>query len=167
MAQEEVTQMKKGPESGRKIIARNKKARFKYLIMDTYEAGIVLEGWEVKSLREGNAQITEAYARLRGGEVFLVGATFGRYDKGGYALMDPNRPRKLLLHKREIRQLRAAIDEKGCTLVPLSLYFSRGMAKVEIAVAKGKKLHDKRQDIRKRDAKREVDRELRRKNKPK
>ncbi|TET33159.1 MAG: SsrA-binding protein SmpB [Planctomycetota bacterium] len=159
--------MKKGPESGRKIIARNKKARFKFHIMHTYEAGLVLEGWEVKSLREGSAQITEAYARFRGGEVFLIGATFDRYDKGGYAVQDTNRPRKLLLHKREIRQLRAATDEKGCTLVPLSLYFSRGLAKIELAVVKGKKLHDKRQDIRKRDAKREVDRELRRKNKRK
>jgi len=159
--------MKNEEGKGRKIVAQNKRARFKYHIMDTYEAGLVLQGWEVKSLREGNIQITEAYARLRNDEVFLVGATFGRYEKGGYVIQEATRPRKMLLHKREIRKLREAIEEKGCTLVPLSIYFVHGLAKVRIAVGKGKKLHDKRQDIRKRDAKREVDREMKGRDKGK
>lgn len=151
--------MKKG--GGKKLLARNKRARFKFHIMETFEAGLVLTGSEVKSLRQGNVQISEAYARLIDGELFLYGANIGRYEQAGYAGHEPDRPRKLLLHKREIRKLRAAIDEKGCTIVPLSIYFAHGLAKIELAVVKGKKLHDKRQVIKKRDADREIGRAMR------
>jgi SsrA-binding protein len=158
----QAAQMKKPDASGRKIIAANKKAHFRFHILESYEAGIALTGSEVKSLRAGNAQITEAYARFRGGELFLVSANIGGYEKAGYAGHEPDRPRKLLLHKREISRLRAAVEEKGCTIVPLSLYFTRGLAKVEIAIAKGKKLHDRREDIKTREAAREMERAKRR-----
>ncbi|MHC4661504.1 MAG: SsrA-binding protein SmpB [Planctomycetota bacterium] len=153
--------MKKAGSGGIKIIARNKRARFRFQIFETWEAGLSLTGSEVKSLRQGNVQISEAYARLRDGEVFLFGATIGRYEQAGYAGHEPDRPRKLLLHKREIRKLRAAIEEKGCTIVPLSIYFKNGLAKIKIAVVKGRKLHDKRQAIKKRDADREIGRAMR------
>ena len=149
--------MKDGdPEHQR--IASNRKARFEYEILDTLEAGIALLGPEVKSLRAGNANLTDAYAIVRRGEVFLVNAHIGPYDQAGRANAAPRRERKLLLHRAEIAKLKDAVARKGQTLVPLRLYFARGHAKLLIGVGKGKKNVDKRHAIAERDAKREMDR---------
>src|SRR5699024_5426299 len=129
-----------------------------YHIEETYEAGIVLKGTEVKSLRSGKASITEAFANLQDGEVWLRGMYIKPYKHGSYANHDERRPRKLLLKKREIRQLDKAVQSKGYTLVPLKIYFKKGYAKLQLAVAKGKKQYDKRQDIKERDVQREIDR---------
>ncbi|MDL2269880.1 SsrA-binding protein SmpB [Desulfosarcina sp. OttesenSCG-928-A07] len=142
-----------------KIVAENRKARHDYEIEDTLEAGLVLVGTEVKSLRMGKASLKDAYARIKNGEVFLYQMHISPYPFAYYDNHDPLRPRKLLLHAREIRKLYGKVNEKGYSLVPLSLYFKNGKAKLTLALARGKRAHDKRETIRQRDQKRELDRE--------
>ena len=145
-----------------KVIAENRKARFNYAIEDTVEAGIVLTGTEVKSTRNGKTTIAESYADSRGGEIWLVNANIPEYLQANRFNHEPKRPRKLLMHKRQISKLIGAVEREGMTVVPLKLYFNaRGRAKVEIALAKGKKLHDKRDTEKKRDWAREKGRLLR------
>jgi SsrA-binding protein len=151
-----VTKDAPSSEAARHLVARNPKARHDYHILDTWEAGIVLSGTEVKSLRHGKASIKEAYARIRGGEVFLEGMNITPYEQGNRYNHDPVRSRKLLLHRREIARLIGAVEQKGLTLVPLELYFRRGHAKVTIALGRGKKQYDKRETIKRRDAEREA-----------
>ncbi|NMN95944.1 SsrA-binding protein SmpB [Antrihabitans stalactiti] len=147
-------------EKGRKVIATNRKARHNYAIIDVYEAGIALVGTEVKSLREGHASLVDAFATVDDGEVWLRGLHIPEYTQGSWTNHSPRRTRKLLLHKREIESLVGKTREGNQTLVPLSMYFSDGKVKVEIALARGKQDYDKRQDLAKRDAEREVTREL-------
>ncbi len=145
----------------RKPVANNKKARHDYFIEETYEAGIVLTGTEIKSVRQGKVSIKESYAKVTHGEVMLYGMNISPYEQGNRYNVDPLRPRKLLLHKQEIRKIVNALTMKGLTLVPLSMYINEdGRAKVEIAVARGKKNYDKREDIARRDAKRDIDRRM-------
>lgn len=148
----------KPPEQANEIqsIARNKRARFDYQILDTWEAGIVLTGTEVKSLRDGRANISDAYGIVKDGEVFLLNLHISPYESRGYANHEHARTRKLLLHRKEIRRLIGAVERQGLTLVPLELYFKNGVAKVALALGKGKKLHDKRDTERSRDAEREM-----------
>ncbi len=143
-----------------KVIAQNKKARHDYFIEQTLEAGIVLSGTEVKSIRQGKVNLKDSYASVENGEVILSGMHISPYEQGNIFNKDPMRDRKLLLHKFEIRKLIGYIQQKGLTLVPIQLYFKNGRVKLELGVAKGKKLHDKRDDIAERDAKREIDRKL-------
>jgi SsrA-binding protein len=145
-------------ETGRKIVAQNRKARHDYAIEDVYEAGLVLQGTEVKSLRLGRASLVDAYGRVRDGEVWLEGLHIAEYTQGTWTNHTPRRSRKLLLHRSEIEKLISKTKESGLTLVPLSLYFSDGKAKVEIALARGKRTYDKRQDMATRDAAREIQR---------
>lgn len=152
--------MAKPDDSGRKVIARNKKARHEYEILDTWEAGLVLTGPEVKSVRDGKVSLAEAFARVDGGEVWIYGMHVSPYDPASRWNDDPVRPRKLLLNRSEIRRLIGATQEQGLTLVPLDLYFRRGYAKVTLAMARGKKLHDKRETLRRRASEREMQREL-------
>lgn len=142
-----------------KTIVNNRKARHNYEIVDTIETGIVLQGTEVKALRDGKANITDAYARLRGGELWLIGLHISPYKKSTVVNHDPLRNRKLLVHKLELKKLRRQIDEKGITLVPLKLYFKDHLVKLELALARGKKKYDKRADIAKRDMQREAQRQ--------
>ncbi|CAL8980979.1 SsrA-binding protein [Rhodoplanes serenus] len=153
----------KPKEPVRKIVADNRKARFNYEIGDTLEAGISLLGSEVKSLRQGRATIAESYADAKGGEIWLVNANIPEYTQAGpFNNHAPKRPRKLLLHRRQIARLAQGVDREGMTIVPLKLYFNeRGRAKVELALARGKKLHDKRETEKKRDWNREKGRLLR------
>ncbi|MGI8880158.1 MAG: SsrA-binding protein SmpB [Jatrophihabitans sp.] len=151
--------------SGRSIIASNRKARHDYTIMDVFEAGISLTGTEVKSLRLGRASLVDGFATIDDGEVFLRGVHIPEYTEGSWTNHEPRRVRKLLLHKAEIIRLVGKTHEGGLTLVPLSLYFLDGKVKVEIALAKGKRSYDKRQDLAKRDADREVAKALGRRNK--
>ena len=144
----------------RKLIAQNKKARHEYAILDTYECGVVLMGTEVKSLREGRASLADAFATIDDGEVYLHNVHIPEYAFGSWTNHTPRRVRKLLLHKGEIQRLIGRTKESGLTLVPLSLYFTEGKVKVELALARGKKTWDKRQDLARRDADREVRREL-------
>jgi len=137
---------------------KNRKARYEYDVEETFEAGIVLKGTEVKSLREGNASLQEAFAFLQDGEVWLRDMYIKRYKHGSYSNHEERRPRKLLLNKREIRELDKAVSQKGYTIVPLKLYFKKGYAKVLIGLARGKKKYDKRDDIKERDTKRELER---------
>ena len=146
---------------GEKLIAENRRARHDYHLLERLEAGLVLTGTEVKSLREGRANLQRAFAHVRDGEVWLVGAHIGTYDQGNIANHDPDRDRKLLLHSREIASLIGKVNERGLTLVPTRLYFKNGRAKVELALARGKATHDKRRDIAKRDADRQIERALR------
>jgi SsrA-binding protein len=150
---------------GQKTIVQNRRARHDYHILDTYEAGIALQGTEVKSLRAGQATLQESYADVTNGEVYLVGAHIAPYEQGTVWNHDPRRRRKLLLHKREIERLRAEVEQQGLTLVPLRIYFKQGRAKVELGLAKGKKTHDRREDIKKREAQREIDRAFKGKRK--
>jgi SsrA-binding protein len=140
----------------RKIVAQNKKARHDYAIEDTYEAGLVLRGTEVKSLRQGRASLTDAYASVQDGEVWLLGAHIPEYTEGTWTNHEPRRPRKLLLHKGEILRLIGKTRESGLSLVPLQLYFTGGRAKVELALGRGRKAHDKRQVLAERSAQREM-----------
>ncbi|MFZ0040073.1 MAG: SsrA-binding protein SmpB [Solirubrobacteraceae bacterium] len=144
-------------------VATNRQASYRYNLLERFECGIVLTGTEVKSLRDGKAQIKDAYATIRDGEVWLIGLYIPPYGPASRENHDPERPRKLLLHRREIERLEVRTNERGLTLIPTRLYFSgpRSRAKVEIALAKGKDLFDKRQSIRKRDMARDVQRELR------
>ena len=148
------------PEEGKRSVARNPKAAHDYHILETWEAGIVLTGTEVKSLRNGKASIKEGFAHLRNGEVFLEGMNITPYEQGNRYNHDPVRSRKLLLHRREIERLIGAVEQKGLTLIPLEVYFKKGRAKVTIALGRGKKLHDKREAARKRVAEREVARAM-------
>ncbi|HHW22220.1 MAG TPA: SsrA-binding protein SmpB [Clostridiaceae bacterium] len=145
---------------GRKTIVQNRKARHDYFIEETYEAGIALTGTEVKSLRLGKANLQDSYAVIKNGEVFVHGLHISPYDMGNRFNHDPLRVKKLLLHKYEINKLIGHTQKKGLTLIPLSLYFKKGKVKVELAVAKGKKLYDKREDIARKDAMREIDRRM-------
>ncbi len=145
-------------EQGRKLVAQNRKARHDYTIEDVFEAGLVLQGTEVKSLRAGHATLVDGYADVKNGEVWLHGVHIPQYTQGTWTNHEPRRKRKLLLHQREIAKLVGKTKEGGFTLVPLSLYFKDGYAKVEIALARGRKAYDKRQAIAERDAKRESDR---------
>jgi SsrA-binding protein len=148
-------------EPERKLVASNRKARFDYEILDTLEAGIALLGPEVKSLRAGNANLGDAYAIVRRGEVFLLNAHIGPYEQAGRANAAPRRERKLLLHKAEIARLEGRVAERGFTLIPLELYFKGGRAKVQLGIARGKKAYDKREAIRERETEREVQRAVR------
>ncbi|RJY08869.1 SsrA-binding protein SmpB [Aurantiacibacter aquimixticola] len=148
-----------------KIVAENRKARFDYHIEETFEAGLALQGTEVKSLRSGEGSIAESYAEVKGGQVFLVNANIPEFSHGNRNNHEPKRPRKLLLHEREINKMFGAVERKGMTLVPLSIYFNgRGRAKVELALAKGKQAHDKRASIKDRDWKRDKARLMREKS---
>ncbi|MEV0087235.1 SsrA-binding protein SmpB [Saccharopolyspora sp. NPDC003752] len=143
-------------ERGRKVIAQNRKARHDWAVLDTYETGIVLTGTEVKSLRQGKAQLVDGFATVDDGEVWLRNVHIPEYTEGTWTNHEPRRSRKLLLHKHEILRLIGKIKESGLSLIPMTLYFSDGKAKVELALARGKKAHDKRQDLAKRDADREM-----------
>jgi SsrA-binding protein len=147
-------------ERGRKFIAQNKKARHDYDILETVEAGLVLQGTEVKSLRAGRATLTDGYATIDDGEMWLRGVHIPEYDPGTWTNHEPRRARKLLLHRAEISKLIGKTRESGLTIIPLSMYFSDGRAKVEIALARGRKSHDKRQAIAKREADREAQRAI-------
>ena len=147
-----------------KLIANNKKAYHDFFIDDTYETGISLAGTEVKSLRMGKCSIKEAFVRIENGEVIIYGMHISPYEKGNIFNKDPLRPRKLLMHKYEINKLMGKIKEKGMTLVPLKVYFKGSLVKVEIGLARGKKLYDKRQDIAKKDQRREAEKEFKVKN---
>ena len=148
----------------KKIVARNRRARHDYQIEDVVEAGLVLTGTEVKSLRAGRASLTDGFAQISDGEAWLHGVHIPWYTLGTWTNHEPRRTRKLLLHRKEIDRLERATAERGLTLVPLSLYFKDGRAKVELAVARGKRTYDKRHDLARRDAAREVDRAVRRRN---
>ncbi|MEE0796795.1 MAG: SsrA-binding protein SmpB [Anaerovoracaceae bacterium] len=149
------------PKKQRKLVAGNKKARHDYFIEDTYEAGIALTGTEIKSVRQGKVSLKESYAKIEKGEVFIYGMNISPYEQGNRFNVDPLRPRKLLLHKQEIRKLIGYTTVKGMTIVPLSMYINEdGRAKVELAAARGKKLYDKRETIAKRDAARDIDRRM-------
>jgi SsrA-binding protein len=152
-------------EKGRKLIAQNKKARHDYSIEDVYEAGLVLTGTEVKSLRAGRATLTDGYATLDDGEIWLRGVHIPEYTQGTWTNHEPRRARKLLLRRDEIRRIAGKTKESGVTLVPLALYFQDGYAKVEIAVARGRRSYDKRQAIAERDSKREAERAVGRRTK--
>jgi len=145
---------------GIKIIATNRKARHNYFILERFEAGIALLGTEIKSVRARQVSIAEAYVRIENNEAWLMDAHIAPYQQAGFFNHEPARPRKLLLHKKEISRLSENVSKKGVTIIPLQLYLKNGMAKVEIAVARGKKLYDKRQSIKKRDIQREIDREF-------
>lgn len=147
-----------------KLIANNKKAYHDYFILDTYETGIVLHGTEVKSLRMGKCSIKEAFVRIENGEVFIYGMHISPYEKGNIFNKDPLRVRKLLMHKVEINKVLGKMKEKGITVVPLKVYFKDSLVKVEIGLAKGKKLYDKRDDIAKKDQKREAERDFKVRN---
>ena len=142
-------------------VARNRRARHEYHILDSYEAGLVLTGTEVKSLRAGKANLTDAFGVVKDGEVFLLNLHISPYEQGNQFNHEPTRTRKLLLHRREIRRLIGSVERQGLTLVPLELYFKKGKAKVALALGKGKKLHDKRADEQKRDAERDIARLVR------
>lgn len=150
-------------DDGIKIVTQNRKARYDYTILDSFEAGLALQGTEVKSLRAGSANLKDCYARIENGEVFLYNFHVSAYEKAGRFNHDPLRVKKLLLHRKEIRKLTGKIQEKGLTLVALKVYFKGGKAKVELAIGRGKKLHDRREDVAERDAKRAIARAMRKK----
>jgi SsrA-binding protein len=152
-------------QSGRKVIAQNRKARHDYSVLDVYEAGVMLTGTEVKSLRLGRASLVDGFATIDDGEIFLRNVHIPQYEHGSWTNHEPRRVRKLLLHRDEIERLIGKTKESGLTLVPLSLYFSAGKVKVELALARGKRSYDKRQDLARRDADREVQRALGRRGK--
>ena len=153
-----------GKDKQRPAIASNRRARFEYEILDTFEAGMVLLGPEVKALRNGKASLGDAYAEIRRGEVYLLNAHIGAYEQAGRANAPPLRARKLLLHRREIARLEGRVVERGLTLIPLKLYFKEGRVKVELALARGKRRYDKRQSIRQRETDRDMQRVLRDRN---
>ena len=148
-------------DNGQKTIAKNRRALHDYEVLETFEAGLELTGTEVRSLRENNCQLTDCFALIRGGEVWLNNVHIAPYVNGTYHNPDPDRRRKLLMHKKQIRYLHEKVKEKGLAIVPLRMYFNdRGLVKVEVALARGKKLYDKRQSMKERDTRREIDREL-------
>ena len=146
---------------GKMVIATNRKAKFEYFLQENFEAGLVLKGSEIKSIRARKASIAEAYVQTDGKEAWLINSHIALYDPASRENHDPKRKRKLLLNKREIRKLWQGIQQKGLTIVPTEIYLKNGLAKINIALAKGKKLYDKRQEIAKRDIRREIDREMR------
>ncbi len=150
-------------KSGIKVITTNRKARHDYHLLETFEAGLVLTGPEIKSVRAHKVSLRHSYVQARGGELWLFEANIAAYDRAGYEKQDPTRPRKLLLHKREMDEIMEALATKGLTMVPTKLYLRNGWAKVEVALARGKKQYDKRQQLAKRDAKRQVERALKEK----
>jgi SsrA-binding protein len=154
-------------EQGRKMVAQNRKARHDYHVEDTFEAGLVLTGTEVKSLRAGRASLVDGFAEVKDGEMWLQGVHIPQYTEGTWTNHEPRRARKLLLHRREIERIESRVNERGLTVVPLALYFKDGKAKVEIALARGKRAYDKRQAIAKREADREAAREMGRRAKGK
>ena len=158
MAKKDGGKKAKDDDGSIKVVARNRRARFEYDLLDKIEAGIVLTGTEVKSLRTGKASLEEAYASIDGGEVWLNGCDIPEYLQANRMNHKPKRPRKLLLHKAEIAKFAAKATDRGMTLVPLQIYFKNGIAKVEISIAKGRKNYDKRDAIKQQDAKREIDR---------
>ena len=147
-------------EDGRRVVARNRKARHEYDILETFEAGLVLKGPEVKSLRAGQVSFQDAFARIDGGEAWLYSLHVSPYEQANRANVDPIRPRRLLLHKHEIRKLVGQVEEKGLTLIPLDIYFTRGFAKTTVAVARGRKLHDKRDALKKKQQDRDARRAM-------
>lgn len=151
-------------ETGRKLIAQNKKGRHDYFIDEVFEAGLVLMGTEVKSLRAGRATLTDGYASIKDGELWLSGVHIPEYNEGSWTNHEPRRERKLLMHKREMIKLIGKLKESGLTLIPLSLYFKDGKAKVEMGLARGKKAHDKRATLMEKQATREINRELSRRS---
>ncbi|MDP2602911.1 MAG: SsrA-binding protein SmpB [Deltaproteobacteria bacterium] len=151
---------KAAAKDGEQIICVNRQARHNYFIDETYEAGLVLLGSEVKSLRDGKANLMDSYARIQKGEAFLINAHVSPYSGANQFNHEPTRPRKLLLHAREIERLTGKTKEKGLTVIPLKMYFKNGRAKVELGLARGKKLYDKRETLRRKDAEREVERTL-------
>ncbi len=150
--------MKKGDK--KPVIAKNNKAYHEYFIEETYEAGLVLSGTEVKSIRQGNVNLKDSFCNIKNGEIFVIGMHVSPYEQGNIFNRDPRRDRKLLMHKREIMRLFGKVKQDGLALIPLSLYFSNGRVKMELALAKGKKLYDKREDSARRDAAREMDRAM-------
>jgi SsrA-binding protein len=154
------TKMHDKDEEGIKVICRNKRAFHEYTVHDRLECGIVLTGTEVKSLRKGRSSLEDAYAKIEDGEVWLLGSDIPEYSMAHRMNHKPKRPRKLLLHRREIDKFAGKASERGYTLVPLRMYFKKGLAKVELAVARGKQLHDKRQDLKKADAQRDIRRAM-------
>ena len=144
----------------KKIVSSNKKARHDYFIEEVYEAGLSLTGTEIKSIRGGAVNLKDSFAKVQNGEVFVYNMHISPYEQGNRYNTDPMRPKKLLLHKKEIRKLDQAVSQDGLTLVPLDIYFVKGKAKLSLAIAKGKKLYDKREDIAKKDAKRDIDRKM-------
>jgi SsrA-binding protein len=148
-------------ESGRKVVATNRKARHEYEILDRYEAGLVLVGPEVKSLRDGKVGFQDAFARVEGGEAWIYNLHISPYEQANRYNVDPLRTRKLLLHRDEIRRLIGKVEEKGLTLIPVELYFTRGKAKVSLGLARGRKLYDKREKLKRQDQEREARREMR------
>ncbi|CAN5838296.1 SsrA-binding protein SmpB [soil metagenome] len=141
-------------------VVRNRKARHEYHILETWEAGMVLQGTEVKSLRTGKANLQDAFARVDGGELWLHNLHISPYEQGNRFNHDPLRPRKLLLHRQQLRKMVGLVEQQGLTLVPLDIYFRRGVAKITLALVRGKKLHDKREDLKRRDDQREMQRAL-------
>ena len=151
----------KSARAGNRVVTSNRRAFHEYHILESIEAGIVLTGTEIKSVREGKVTIGEAYARIDRGELWLIGSTISPYSHGNRANHDPDRPRKLLVHRRELERLRVAIEQRGLTLVPLRLHLKQGLAKLDVGVARGKKLYDKRDSEAERQSRRDVDRALR------
>ena len=147
-------------EGGTKLIAENRKARHEYFVEESVESGIVLAGTEVKSIRQGKVNFKDSYAYIQSGELILAGLHISPYEQGNIFNKEPERDRKLLMHKQEIMKLMGQVGQQGFTLIPLKLYFKKGKVKIEIGVCKGKKLYDKREDIAERDAKREIDRRM-------
>lgn len=145
-------------KDGKKLISENRKARHEYHFLEIFEAGLSLTGTEVKSLRNGRANLQDAYCKIENGEMWVYNMHISPYDFGNRANHDPKRPRRLLLHKVEIRRIYSKVREKGYTIIPVKMYFSHGLAKLEIALAQGKKLYDKRQDMAERSARREIER---------
>ena len=152
--------MAKSTDKTEKLVSSNKRAKFEYFIEDIYEAGIALTGTEIQSVRRGKVNLFDSYVNIRNGEAFLVNGHISEYDFGNIFNHDPRRPRKLLLHKAQIRKMDSQIKEKGMTVVPLRMYLKGGLAKLEIGVARGKKTYDKRDDISKRDTARDIDRAI-------
>lgn len=144
--------------NGEKVVASNRRARHEYFLLETFETGIALKGTEVKSLRQGKASLQESYATIKNGEVWLVDMHVSPYERGAIDAHEPTRIRRLLLHKKEIRRLVGKLTEKGITLIPLRVYFKNGIAKVELALARGKRAYDKREAIKQREAQREMER---------
>jgi SsrA-binding protein len=146
------------PEAGTKTVVQNRKARHEYHILDTWEAGIALQGTEVKALRQGRANLQDSFARITGGEMWLYNLHISPYEQGNRFNHDPLRPRKLLMHRNELRKLVGQVEQKGLTIVPLDIHFSRGIAKINLALVRGKQLHDKRQTLKERDDQRDMQR---------
>ena len=149
------------PPKGVKIVAQNRRARRDYFVLESWEAGIELKGTEVKSLRMGKGSLKDCYAAVRDGELFVFGMHISPYEKGSFSNTDPLRPKRLLMHKSEIRKLQQGVMQQGLSLIPLDIYLKDGRMKLEIALCKGKKLYDKRDDMAKRDAQRDIERSMR------